>query len=125
MRISDWSSDVCSSDLYRRQHEGAGPEVDARVEAVEPIPHRPPGDRPGDEVGYDDGLGELPGEQPHDVAAAGAHHLADADLLSPALGGEGGEAEQAEAGDDHRPQGKSREGRGAGAPGSIQPAHKL
>src|SRR3546814_13970162 len=83
MRISDWSSDVCSSDLYRRQHEGAGPEVDARVEAVEPIPHRPPGDRPGDEVGYDDGLGELPGEQPHDVAAAGAHHLADADLLSP------------------------------------------
>src|SRR3546814_6329784 len=113
MRISVGSSDVCSSDLlfvakgvdgvgarhregvagdgadgdgegeYRRQHEGAGPEVDARVEAVEPIPHRPPGDRPGDEVGYDDGLGELPGEQPHDVAAAGAHHLADADLLSP------------------------------------------
>ena len=49
-----------------------------------------------------DRLGELPGEQPHDVAGAGAEHLPDADLLGAPLGGEGGEAEQAEAGDDDR-----------------------
>ena len=52
-------------------------------------------------MAIDHGLRELPGEQPDDVADAGAEHLADADLLGPPLGGEGGEAEQAEAGDDH------------------------
>jgi len=41
--------------------------------------------------------------------AARAHHLADADLLGAALGGECGEPEQAEAGDDHREQRESGE----------------
>ena len=40
---------------------------------------------------------------------AGAEHLADADLLGPALGGEGGEAEQAEAGDHDGEQGEGGE----------------
>ena len=59
-------------------------------------------------IGDDHRLGELPGEQPDDVAGARAEHLPDPDLLGAPLGGEGGEAEQAEAGDDHR------EGREAG-----------
>ena len=82
-------------------------ERDPRVEAVQPVAHHPPGDRPGDQIGDDHRLGELPGEQPDDVADAGAEHLPDADLLGPPLGGEGGEAEQAEAADDHRQQAKA------------------
>ena len=50
---------------------GPGPSVDPRVEAVQPVAHHPPGDRPGDQIGDDHRLGELPGEQPDDVAGCG------------------------------------------------------
>src|SRR5687767_5801640 len=69
------------------EDEGAGPEVDPRVEIVEPVAHQPPGGGPGDQIGDDHRLGELPGEQFDDVAGAGAEYLADADLLGAALGG--------------------------------------
>src|SRR3546814_6457894 len=39
MRISDWSSDVCSSDLGRRRHR------DEMIEAVAPIDVEVEGDR--------------------------------------------------------------------------------
>src|SRR4051812_9491694 len=69
------------------EHERRRPKRDAAVEAVQPVAHHPPRHRPGDQIGDDHRLGELPGEQPDDVARAGAEHLADADLLRPPLGG--------------------------------------
>src|SRR3546814_3050263 len=36
MRISDWSSDVCSSDLRRLDHLLAG-ELDRRVDRLQPV----------------------------------------------------------------------------------------
>src|SRR3546814_8314709 len=90
-----------------RQHERRRPQSDPGIEGVEPVAHHPPGDRPRDEVGDDHRLGELPGEKAHDVARAGAHHLADADLLRPALGGERREAEKAAQDDDRSADNRS------------------
>src|SRR3546814_1172853 len=41
MRISDWSSDVCSSDLVRREPDsrGAGRQADQRATDPEPAAH--------------------------------------------------------------------------------------
>src|SRR3546814_14091913 len=59
MRISDWSSDVCSSDLQHRAAAGseASPEAHSRLRIVAGAahqPHRQP-------VGLDLGLAEQPG----------------------------------------------------------------
>src|SRR3546814_6345038 len=48
MRISDWSSDVCSSDLHRRARAAAGPHH------VPAIPFEPAGDRSGATAGVQD-----------------------------------------------------------------------
>ena len=70
-----------------------------------------PGQRPGDQVGDQHGNGELPQQQPHDIPDARAEHLADADFLGAAAGGEGGQAEQAQAGDGNGDQHKDAEHR--------------
>src|SRR3546814_19802476 len=56
MRISDWSSDVCSSDLDPAQHLEAGQHVEA---AVEPTPVRNGVDVAADQ----DGALRLPGQR--------------------------------------------------------------
>src|SRR3546814_1740399 len=73
MRISDWSSDVCSSDLRRRGHRD-GDIVDilvARIAALRRRKHQPSGHQfePGKEIILDRGDGrpalrrQLDGEQ--------------------------------------------------------------
>jgi hypothetical protein len=66
------------------------------------------------------GLRELPGEEPDDVAHARPEDLADPDLLGAPLGGEGGQPEQAEAGDEYRQPGEAREGLPARLVGAVK-----
>src|SRR3546814_15755184 len=44
MRISDWSSDVCSSDLLGRRSGQEGPRGDPRTDRLRPCRARNPGD---------------------------------------------------------------------------------
>src|SRR5580692_10530456 len=60
------------------------------------------GEWPGDEVGDQHRNRNLSQKQQHDVASAGPEYLANADLLGAAAGREGGEAKQAQAGDEYR-----------------------
>src|SRR3546814_896882 len=50
MRISDWSSDVCSSDLRRRQQRGA---AEAGHEVVQEIKEKEGGDEEVKPLGHD------------------------------------------------------------------------
>ena len=68
-----------------------------------------PGQRPGDQVGDQHRNGELPQQQEHHIADARPEHLADADFLGAAPGGEGGQTEQAHAGDEDGDGDKDRE----------------
>src|SRR5690606_6205587 len=52
---------------------------------------------------------EITRQQPDDTPHAATHHLAHADLLDAALRVEGGQAEQAKAGNDNRKPGEGRE----------------
>src|SRR3546814_4252506 len=83
MRISDWSSDVCSSDLHRLAHAAEAGLAGKGTGLAEPadVGHHQAGvvlrqggvveapllERPGPEVLQDDVA--LGGEAPHDVAA--------------------------------------------------------
>src|SRR3546814_3684048 len=92
VRISDWSSDVCSSDLVLGQLVDPGLERAATVDAQVPAPHEVAGDDP------------LVGQEHPDVVGRGA--LGDLDLadltraargrdlsLDPEPGGRGGHHE--------------------------------
>src|SRR3546814_12653790 len=60
MRISDWSSDVCSSDLIDQQVAEEQGERQARLSALGRPPHHPGGDADGDEK-------QRPGDRKDDV----------------------------------------------------------
>src|SRR3546814_6225379 len=85
MRISDWSSDVCSSDLHR--HDAGGRKRDPPLGDRQPLAVHHDPERPGDVVviverlahAHHDDVGELPvAFVPSPVAepVAGVHHLA-------------------------------------------------
>src|SRR5690606_365271 len=64
---------------------------------------------PGDQVGEQDQLAEVVGEEPHDAPHRAAHYLAYADFLDAALRIEGRQAEKPEAGDHDREAGEGAE----------------
>src|SRR5690606_24893474 len=74
-------------------------QIDAIGEVLQPAAHGDIGHRPGDYVGYKDEFTEVVGEQQHDAPHAAAHDLAYTDFLGAAFCIEGGQPEQAEAGD--------------------------
>ena len=89
-RVTDDRPDGDGECEQAREDEGKRTEIDPVLEFGKPVAHRPPGDRPGDQIGEQDRAGELPDEQLNDVAVARAEHLPDADLLGPMLRSEGG-----------------------------------
>ena len=98
----------------QQRHQPGAQEVkrverDAIGEALQPAMQVIPGDGPGDQVGGQNGNGELPQQQEHHIADAGAEHLADADFLGAAARGESGQTEQAHAGNDNGDGDKDRE----------------
>src|SRR6185503_12653999 len=107
--VADHRRDGDADCNRRREDEWNGAELNALVKAVEPRPHEPPGDGPGNEIRKDDRAAELPHEQPDDVARARAEHLPDADFLRPSRGYERGQPEQAEGCDADRQKAESKE----------------
>ena len=59
-------------------------------------------ERPADYVGDSDQPDDLPYQSIDDLRNAGAQDLADADLFSPAVDGDGCQTEDTHAGDDDR-----------------------
>ncbi len=91
-----------------RGQEQPGRQVHPVGEAVQPALHGPPGERPGDQARPEHRQGEAPEQQPHDVHGPRAHGLAHPDLLGAPLGGVGGQAQQAETGQEQGGDGQSR-----------------
>src|ERR1700680_2330332 len=90
-----------------RQRGGAGGQKIERIErnsvgvTLEPMVEIIISDGPGDRIGNQHRDGELPKQEPYDVTCARPEYFADADLLGAALGGERGNAEEAETGDQN------------------------
>src|SRR3546814_17817179 len=102
MRISDWSSDVCSPDLALRErdHLGSGTQ-DPRADGGEEVELQLGGSRPRDtrDEGVEDSAEDVIGERSEGAAVGGAERVealgADVELRGPgagsALDGAGGE----------------------------------
>ena len=73
------------------------------------MPHQPPRNRPGDEVGEQHRPAELPEKQRKDLARVRAQRLADPDLLGSPLRRRKGQADEAKAGEENGEAGKNRE----------------
>src|SRR5258708_11800949 len=69
-------------------------------EVFQPFVHGPGRDGGGDDDGQEDEADEVAGEEGDDIGAGGAQHFADSYFLYALLRGEGGEGEEAEAGDE-------------------------
>src|SRR4051812_32953991 len=102
--MADDGRDRYSERDCSRSEEWRRTECDPLLKTVKPIAHHPPGYRPRNQVGDENGPAELPHQQPHDVAGPRAQDLADADLLRPPFSSERSEAEEAKATDDHGKQ---------------------
>src|SRR3546814_7288421 len=86
MRISDWSSDVCSSDLLSRDAEidqnrlGDGPEADVDHAAFEPEERRQHGqEKPGIDAEEEDLEDRVEGDERRDILIVALRKLVPAD----------------------------------------------
>src|SRR5580698_7894407 len=71
--------------------------------------HGPPGDGGGDEHGEEHQPDKIPRKEGDDIGDGGAQDLADADLLYPLLRREGGEADEAETGNEDGDDGEKED----------------
>src|SRR6266705_3575392 len=97
MRNNSGPCNCQSGDAGGQEVEWA--ERDPVSVALQPMVQIIVGHWPRDYIGNQHRNGELPQQEPHDIARASSEHFAEANLLGATLDGEGGNAEETETSD--------------------------
>src|SRR3546814_2343146 len=101
MRISDWSSDVCSSDLARLLHDS----IDGRKAKARPLAHFLGGEERLEDVG--ENIGRYSGSRVGDLQRRIVGGRQDIRAQPPGVGGrhgEGGDRQLAPRSEEHTPE---------------------